>query len=77
VYKYATGFSAAVALSQKILNEGSEAVSKYIDFLKSGGSDYPLNLLKKAGVDMTTPKPINDALDVFESLLNEIETLLS
>lgn len=76
VYKYATGFSAAVALSQKILKEGKPAIDKYIKFLQSGGSDYPLNLLKEAGVDMTTTKPIEEALDVFESLLDEFEELL-
>ncbi|OXT05901.1 oligoendopeptidase F [Thermoanaerobacterium thermosaccharolyticum] len=76
VYKYATGFSAATALSQMILNEGDVAVERYKEFLKSGGSDYPLNILKKAGVDLTTKKPILDALDVFESILDEIDGLL-
>lgn len=76
VYKYATGFSAAVALSQMILNEGDAAVERYIEFLKSGGSDYPLNILKKAGVDLTTKKPILEALNVFEDILDEMEKLL-
>ncbi|AEF17139.1 oligoendopeptidase F [Thermoanaerobacterium xylanolyticum LX-11] len=76
VYKYATGFSAAVALSQMILNEGDAAVKRYIEFLKSGGSDYPLNILKKAGVDLTTKKPVLDALTVFENVLDEMERLL-
>jgi oligoendopeptidase F len=76
VYKYATGFSAAIAISQMILNEGEKAVERYKEFLKSGSSDYPLNLLKKAGVDLTTPKPVNDALDVFEKLLDEFEKML-
>jgi len=76
VYKYATGFSAAIAISKMILNEGSSAVERYKEFLKGGSSDYPLNLLKRAGVDLTTPKPINDALDVFEKLLNEFEDLM-
>ncbi|MEW9082865.1 MAG: oligoendopeptidase F [Caldanaerobacter subterraneus] len=75
VYKYATGFSAAIAISQMILNEGEKAVERYKEFLKSGSSDYPLNLLKKAGVDLTTPKPVNDALDVFEKLLDEFEKM--
>src|SRR5690606_26527300 len=66
VYKYATGFSAATALSRQILNEGQAAVQRYIAFLKSGGSDYPLELLKKAGVDMTSPEPVRKALQVFE-----------
>lgn len=72
VYKYATGYSAAIALSQKILKEGTGAVAKYLDFLKSGDSDYPLNLLRKAGVDMESPAPVEDALKVFEKLLNEM-----
>jgi len=76
VYKYATGFSAAIAISQMILNEGKKAVERYKEFLKSGSSDYPLNLLKRAGVDLTTPKPVNEALDVFEKLLDEFEKLM-
>ncbi|QSZ27977.1 oligoendopeptidase F [Aceticella autotrophica] len=73
VYKYATGFSSATALSQMILKEGKPAVDRYKEFLKEGSSDYPLNLLKKAGVDLTSPKPVLDALDVFEKLLQEME----
>lgn len=76
VYKYATGFSAATALSRQILNEGQAAVQRYIAFLKSGGSDYPLELLKKAGVDMTSPEPVRKALQVFEETLTELERLL-
>lgn len=77
VYKYATGFSAAIALSQMILKEGEPAVLRYKEFLKSGNSDYPLNILKKAGVDLTTPQPILDALDVFEKLLIELEQIIT
>ena len=77
VYKYATGFSAATALSQQIIHEGQEAVNRYLTFLKSGGSDYPLELLKKAGVDMTSPEPVRQALQVFEQTLAELEELLS
>ncbi|PFG12701.1 oligoendopeptidase F [Bacillus sp. es.036] len=76
VFQYATGFSAAASLSNQILEEGDDAVSRYIDFLKAGSSDYPIEVLKKAGVDMTSSKPISDALDVFESILNEMENLL-
>lgn len=76
VYKYATGYSAAIALSQQILREGSEAVKRYIDFLKSGSSDYPIHLLQKAGVDMKTPEPIHRALDVFEGLVEKLENML-
>ncbi|GAX91234.1 oligoendopeptidase F [Effusibacillus lacus] len=75
VYKYATGFSAATALSQQILKEGKPAVERYINFLKSGSSDSSINLLKNAGVDMTSPKPVRDALEVFKKLLDEMEQL--
>jgi oligoendopeptidase F len=77
VYQYATGYSAAIALSQKIIKEGQPAVEAYTSFLKGGSSDYPINLLKKAGVDMTTAEPIEKALKVFEQLLDEIEALLA
>jgi len=77
VYKYATGFSAATALTKQILEQGEPAVNRYLSFLKSGGSDYPLNLLKVAGVDMTTPQPVQAGLDKFAQLLDEIEELLS
>lgn len=76
VYKYATGFSAATAIAHKIINEGQSAIDKYLEFLKSGGSDYPIELLKIAGVDMTTPEPVNNALKVFEDLLNQMEELV-
>ncbi len=76
VYKYATGFSSATAIAEKILTEGKPAVDKYIEFLKSGGSNYPLELLKIAGVDLSTPQPIQDALNVFEKTLDELEELL-
>lgn len=75
VYKYATGFSAATSLSKQILEEGQPAVERYLQFLKGGSSDYPLNLLKNAGVDMTSPDPIREALAVFKSLLEEMEQL--
>lgn len=77
VYQYATGFSAATALSKQILEEGQPAVERYIEFLKAGSSDYPIEVLKKAGVDMTSSKPIEDALKVFEEKLNEMEAMLS
>ncbi|MDU7904253.1 MAG: oligoendopeptidase F, partial [Peptostreptococcaceae bacterium] len=73
VYKYATGFSAASALSEKILKEGDAAVEKYIEFLKSGGSEYPLNQLRDAGVDMEKKESIENALNVFKELVNELE----
>lgn len=76
VYKYATGFSAAVSLSKQILEEGQPAVERYLTFLKSGGSDYPLNLLKRAGVDMNSAEPIREAMSVFRELLEEMEQLV-
>lgn len=76
VYQYATGFSAAAALSKQILEEGDAAVERYVGFLKSGSSDYPIEVLKKAGVDMTTSQPIEEALAVFEEKLTEMERLL-
>jgi len=77
VYQYATGYAAATSLAQQILTEGKLAVDRYIDFLKAGSSDYPLEVLKKAGVDMTKQQPVLDALDVFEEKLTEMEDLLS
>ncbi|GAA0380436.1 oligoendopeptidase F [Bacillus horti] len=75
VYKYATGFAAATALSKQILEEGQPAVDRFLSFLKSGSSDYPIEVLKKAGVDMTSPEPIRQALEVFEDTLNQFEEL--
>lgn len=78
VYQYATGYSAATALSKRILEEGEPAVELYVnELLKAGSSDYPIEVLKKAGVDMTTSEPIEQACKVFEEKLNEMEELLS
>jgi len=77
VYKYATGFSAATSFAKQILDEGESAVKRYTDFLKSGGSDYPLEILKRAGVDMSTPGPIRQAMSVFEQLIEEMEQLVN
>ncbi len=77
VYKYATGFSAATALASGILREGDPARERYLKFLSSGGSDYPVELLQKAGVDLTTPAPVEAALNVFAETLDELEGLLS
>ena len=76
VYKYATGISAAIALSQKVLNGGAKEKSDYLAFLKSGGSTYPIDSLKKAGVDMEKREPVQMALAHFSSLLDEFEALL-
>lgn len=77
VFQYATGFSAAMALSRKILTEGDEAVKKYLGFLSAGCSDTPIEILKGAGVDMTTAEPIETALKTFEELLDEFEELMA
>lgn len=76
VYKYATGISAAVALSERVLANEAGAVEKYLSFLKSGGSRFPLETLKDAGVDMGTSAPIESTLRLFERRLGELETLL-
>lgn len=76
VYQYATGSSAATALSKQILEEGQPAVDRYLQFLKSGSSNYSIEILKKAGVDMTSPKPIQQALQVFAEKLDQMEQLL-
>ncbi|SET15676.1 oligopeptidase F. Metallo peptidase. MEROPS family M03B [Oceanobacillus limi] len=76
VYQYATGYSAATALASKILDGEEGAVDRYLEFLKAGSSDYPIEVLKKAGVDMTSKQPILDALAVFEEKLEEMEKLL-
>ncbi len=76
VYQYATGFSAAVALANRILKEGQPAVEDYLKFLSGGCSKSPIELLKIAGVDMTTPAPVNAGLEMFGRLLDEMEELL-
>lgn len=76
VYKYATGLSAAIALSERVLSGGKRELDDYLSFLKGGCSKDPLDLLKDAGVDMTTPAPVSAALDRFEALVGELEELL-
>ncbi|SFL33287.1 oligoendopeptidase F [Pelosinus propionicus] len=77
VYQYVTGYSAATTLADKILTEGQSAQEKYINFLKSGSSDYSLNILKQAGVDMSSPKPIEITLNNFSAMLDQMEKLLT
>jgi oligoendopeptidase F len=72
VYKYATGYAAAIALSRRILEQDGEARLQYLEFLKGGDSDYPLNLLRRAGVDMESPVPVEAALNVFKQLVDEL-----
>jgi oligoendopeptidase F len=75
VYKYVTGYAAATSLSRLILEDEEGAVNSYFRFLKSGNSDYSINLLKNAGVDMTTPEPLINTIRVFESLLAQMEKI--
>ena len=75
VYKYATGYSAATAISQKILAGEAGAVERYLEFLRSGSSDYPLNLLQKAGVDMRSPEPVQAVTTLLSKLVSEMEQL--
>ncbi|MDR2649260.1 MAG: oligoendopeptidase F [Clostridiales bacterium] len=76
VFQYATGFSAAAAFSKRILERGEPAVKAYKEFLKSGSSDYPINVLRKAGVDMEKPAPVREAMRMFSELVSEMETLI-
>lgn len=75
VYKYATGFAAAASFAKQIKDEGQPAVDRYLGFLQSGGKDFSINILKDAGVDMSTPEPIRQAMDVFEALIIDMEKL--
>ncbi|HLQ95429.1 MAG TPA: oligoendopeptidase F [Pseudogracilibacillus sp.] len=76
VYQYATGYAAATSLANQVLTEKGPAVERYKNFLKAGSSDFPIEVLNKAGVDMTSKAPILEALDVFEEKLNEFENLM-
>ncbi|EFG86350.1 hypothetical protein CLCAR_4176 [Clostridium carboxidivorans P7] len=75
VYQYATGYAAAHSFANAILKNGESAVEAYKGFLKSGSSDYPINVLRKAGVDMTTPKPLEDTIKRFDELLDMLENV--
>ncbi|HBV23092.1 MAG TPA: oligoendopeptidase F [Jeotgalicoccus sp.] len=78
VYQYATGYAAAASLSKQVLEEGEQTAQRYInEFLKKGSSNYPIEILKNAGVDMTTSAPIENALEVFEAQLTQFEELLT
>lgn len=76
VYKYATGMSAAVALADQVLHSGAPALDRYLGFLKSGGSEFPLPTLERAGVDMSSPQPVERTLQLFARRVAELETLL-
>jgi oligoendopeptidase F len=76
VYQYATGFCAAVTLATNIKNKVEGSLEKYLDFLRSGDSDYPINVLKRAGVDMTSPEPLYKALNIFKDLVMDFDKLI-
>ena len=76
VYQYATGISAAIALSKKIMNEGESAVKDYMKFLTGGGSKDPIDLLKMAGVNMAEKEPVQQALNLFGDLLDQMEEIV-
>jgi oligoendopeptidase F len=77
VYQYATGYAAAVALSNRVLKDGEQARKDYLGFLKAGDSDYPIEILRRAGVDLSSPKPVLDTLERFAFLLDQLEEHLS
>lgn len=77
VYKYATGFCSAVAITDMILNQGADYVARYIEFLSAGGSDYPLKTLEKAGVDLNDPEPLQSAMKVFARTLDQMKSILA
>jgi oligoendopeptidase F len=77
VYQYATGFAASEVLTKKVKTEGNPAVDKYLNFLKAGSSDYPINILKSAGVDMNSPKPVFAVSAKMNEILDEIESVLA
>jgi oligoendopeptidase F len=76
VYQYSTSFTASTALSEKVLSKEKGAVERYIEFLSAGGSDYPIELLKKAGVDMTSGEPFDKTMTVMNRTMDEIEAVL-
>ena len=76
VYQYSTSFTASMSLAEKVMNKEPGAVEKYLKFLSSGGSDYPINLLKNAGVDMTTSVPFEKTIEAMNKVMDEIETIL-
>ncbi|MGL5688211.1 MAG: M3 family metallopeptidase, partial [Weissella cibaria] len=77
VFQYSTGFAAATAMADKILTEGAPAVAAYKEYLKAGSSAFPIDVMKKAGLDMTKPDYLRDTFKVFEERLNEFEALVA
>jgi oligoendopeptidase F len=76
VYQYATGIAAANALAKDVLEQGQAAAEKYLEFLKAGSSDYPLEVLKLAGIDMNQPEPVQRGFEVLKSMVDELEKLV-
>ncbi len=77
VYQYATSYAASQVLAEKIITEKQPAVDKYLKFLKSGSSEYPIAILKEAGVDMNSPEPIINTINKMNELLDQMEKLLA
>ena len=77
VYQYSTSFTASISLAERVLNKEPGALDKYIKFLSSGGSEYPIELLKSAGVDMTTSSPFEKTMQAMNKVMDEIETILN
>ena len=77
VYQYSTSFTASISLAEKVLSGDQNALAKYIEFLSAGGSDYPIELLKKAGVDMTTSEPFEKTIESMNKVMDEIEEILN
>ena len=77
VFQYSTSFTASISLAEKVMNKEPGALEKYLRFLSSGGSDYPINQLKDAGVDMTTSVPFEKTIEAMNKVMDEIETILN
>ena len=77
VYQYATSFVAATALAKQIIDEGAPARDRFLTMLRSGSSDYPIELLKQAGIDMTTPEPVHATIQVFDDYVSQLEDALA
>ncbi len=76
MYQYSTSFTAATALAEEVLSGKPDAAQRYLDFVSAGGSDYPIEILKKAGVDMTTPEPFRKTMAAMNRTMDEIESIL-
>ena len=76
LYQYATSYTASLALAEKVINEEDGATKSYLEFLSAGGSDYPIDVLKTAGVDMTTPEPFDKTMEAINKIMDEIERIL-